>query len=122
MEDERTIRNRVLISLLESFSFRFQNEKELQDGIAKVLDGETIEYKREFSLSRWDRPDFLIEGIAIEVKIGGTLNNLLRQIHRYAGFEEIEAVIVITNRSRLADLPAMINGKQVSVILLRGGF
>lgn len=110
-----------LLTLLSSFQFNFQDEKELQDGIAKALNDNRIEFKREHSLSRWDRPDFLIEGIAIEVKIGGTLNNLLRQLHRYAGFDEVESVIVVTNRSRLAELPDTLNGKSLSVVLAQRG-
>lgn len=108
-----------ITSLLRTFTFRFQSEGELQDGIAAVIGEAGFAFKREYQLSRWDRPDFLVGGVAIEVKIDGSLANLIRQLHRYAGFNEVDSLIVVTNLSRLADLPETLNGKPVMLVLLR---
>jgi hypothetical protein len=98
---------------LGAYVFHFGTERELQDGIASVL--AEIGPHREWAIGG-DRPDFFIDGVAIEVKVDGSLSSLVRQCYRYAQLDEVVAIVVVTNRHRLARLPAAMNGKPVLVV------
>ena len=104
------------------YRFLFRDEKELQDGLEQVLAGAGFKVEREVTLGPGDVVDFLVEpGIAVEVKIGGGLSEVTRQLHRYAQHERVRALVLITSKSRLGNLPATMNGKLVDVVVLLGG-
>ncbi len=107
-----------LLEALRSNRFSFSSEDGLQRGIALALQGARIPYEREVRLSATDRPDFMVQGIAIEVKIDGSANALLRQLHRYASHPRVTAIVVVTNRARLTSQPPNINGRPVHVVSL----
>lgn len=106
---------------LGAYRYTFTNERELQDGLQLVLGCLEWEVEREVRLSARDRPDFMVEGVAVEVKVDGGLSEVTRQIHRYAHLEAVRGVLLVTSRSRLANLPAAVNGKPVAVLSLLGG-
>lgn len=107
------------VDLVARHAFTFADERELQDGLAIVL--EPLGAVREVRLGPTDRIDFLLPvGVGVEVKIDGSLPALTRQVHRYAQREEIAALIIVTSRRRLADLPDEMNGKPVRVVLVGG--
>lgn len=112
----------MLCEMIKSRHFRFTNEKYLQDGLELLFSDKNIEYWRELSLDKGrgniGRIDFVIQNVGIEVKIDGTNSQLLRQIHKYLTTDTIDGLIVVTNLARLADLPAVINGKPVKVVHL----
>ncbi|HEX7650631.1 MAG TPA: hypothetical protein VF450_24755 [Noviherbaspirillum sp.] len=110
-----------LASLLERFRYRFITEKDLQDGIEAVLKVSGIAYERERSLSAPDRPDFLVQGgIAIEVKIKGSLAELLRQVSRYAAHDEVSGILVCGTPYWLPTVPKQIGGKTLYSLRLVG--
>ena len=100
--------------------FRFSSEKDLQDGIEMVLLSHGVPYLREAHLGISDRPDFMIGGIAMEVKTKGSLSALLRQIARYAEHEEVADIIVIGSIAWIPEVPEELNGKPVHSIYLIG--
>lgn len=80
---------------LPRYTYRFSNERDLQDGVAAVLTGEGIAFDREYIASKEDRFDFLCEsGIVIEVKIDGGFADCARQVQRYCGLEVTRAVVI----------------------------
>jgi len=105
-----------IIAVIQKYKINFTNEKELQQGIAGILDREDVSYGREVVLGAHDRIDFLVEGLGIEVKIGGSLSSLLRQLYQYAKHENIECLLVISSRKSLTRLPEEIRGKPIRVI------
>jgi len=105
-----------VISAVRRYRINFTNEKELQQGVAGVFDANKYEYEREAVLASSDRIDFLIGGIGVEVKVGGSLSALLRQLYRYAGYERIECLLVISSRKLLTRLPAEIRGKPIRAV------
>lgn len=111
--------------LLSRFRFRFSNEAELQDGIEKILQNTAFAsiFSREVVIEDIGRPDFLVDGdIAIETKIGGSANELMRQVARYAQSDRIQGILVVTSRATHT-LPESFNGKPVLVhSLLDGAF
>jgi hypothetical protein len=109
-------------SLLFRHRFRHASEKELQDGLAQVLSANRIAFTREHRLSADSVVDFMLEeGLALEVKTDGSQPEVLRQLHRYAQFDEVRALMLVTSRARLAQMPEELNGKPVFVIALEGG-
>jgi hypothetical protein len=64
---------------------------------------------KEFPLDKHNIPDFFMDGIAVEVKIKGSKKNIYRQLERYAGFDLVKEIILVTNRT--LGLPEKINGK-----------
>lgn len=111
-----------LLDTLRSNRFLFSNEDELQRGISLALQGARLSFEREVWLSADDRPDFMVGGTAVEVKVDGTANALIRQLLRYAAHPMVHSLVVVTNRARLTDIPRVIGGKPVFVVsLLEGG-
>jgi hypothetical protein len=45
-----------------------------------------------------------------------------RQLHRYAGHEAVKALVLVTSRRRLGNLPATLRGKPVEVVVVPGAF
>lgn len=112
-----------VVQLLTRRRFVGSSEDDLQRGIAAVLEdaheeGLAPAPARECQLGDHDRPDFMLGRIAIEVKIGGSLNALTRQVVRYAQRREVEGIVVVTTLNRHRNLPATINGKPCRVCYL----
>ena len=100
---------------LRANAYHVGSEQDLQDAVAAVL--AEVGPAREWVHGR-DRPDFFVDGVAIEVKVDGSLSALTRQCYRYAQIEEVAAILVVTNRHRLAQLPAEMNGRPVRVVMV----
>lgn len=114
-----------LAKALSGFSFRYNNEKELQYGVDQALTTLKLKYLPEYVLSPGERIDFYLtdDGIGIEVKTndsrgGAGLNAVTRQLWRYAKIDAIKAIILVTTRSKHRDLPPAILGKPVYVVYL----
>lgn len=108
-------------ALLSRFRFKYSNEAELQSAIEKILEGSSFAAVREVRLGEYGRLDFLVDGdIAIETKIGGSTQQLMRQVARYALSDRVSAILVITDRANHV-LPESFNGKPVMVYSLMDG-
>jgi hypothetical protein len=109
-------------SYLSQFRFYFTSELEIQMAIGQVLATAGIPAQREYRLSEKDRLDFFIDGLVIEVKIGGSASEVMRQVARYAQHDNVQGVLLVTTRARHT-LPEMFNGKPLLVhSLLDGAF
>lgn len=107
---------------LARFQFNFSNEKELQEGIESALADAMIPFRREVHLAAGDVADFIVQpGVCVEVKIGGGLSALTRQLHRYAQHARVGSILVVTSKAALCHLPERLNGKRVIALVLRGG-
>jgi predicted SpoU family rRNA methylase len=107
---------------LQARRFRHTNEKELQDGIESVLTEIGARFEREKQLGPKDRVDFFVKaGIALEVKIKGSLADVTRQLHRYAEHDQVQSILLVTAKARLGALPETLRGKPVRVVALLGG-
>jgi hypothetical protein len=101
---------------------RYTTEGQLQQALAELFAAEQVNADREAHLTPADRPDFLIGGIAVEVKVKGTTANLERQLGRYLAHDRVGAAIVVTRCARHRQLPGQIGGKPVYVVWLSGLF
>lgn len=105
---------------LEGFRYDLSSEDSVQRGLAVALMDIGVRAEREVQVE-CGRLDFLSEdGVAIEVKLHGSTNDLLRQLARYAQLDEVKSLLVVTTRHRLAQLPTELGGKPVNVALLVG--
>jgi len=104
------------------------SERELQDAIGRALVALALPAIREAPLTPQDRVDFLVGsfplallpacGVALEVKVGGSLADLTRQLFRYAESPRVLSLLVVTTRSRHRNLPSTIAGKPLVVLCL----
>ncbi len=110
----------TLVKLLKAYKIRYANESDIQRGIATILDKHSLKHTREHQLDSGSRLDFLTsDGVAIEVKVDGSNANVIRQLHRYAGFKEVTGVVLFTTRSRhTQNLPDTMQGKPVRAVVL----
>jgi hypothetical protein len=107
-----------LARLLSRHRYRCGTETQLQDGIAKVLTDAAIPFRKELHLSARDRPDFLIGGLALELKIKGTFASAFRQVARYTEHEQISAVMLIGTPRWVKQMPHEINQKPIYCVHL----
>lgn len=113
----------ALSRLIKSYRYRHSNERDLQDGLVQVFEHGQLNYARECNLGEGDVIDFLIEGgIGVEVKVGGGLSEVTRQLHRYAGHDLVKSLILVTSRGRLDNLPGTLRGKPLTVVVITGAF
>jgi hypothetical protein len=104
---------------IASRRFRFGRERELQEGIARALADESIVFTREARLGEAGCIDFLCDGgVGLEVKVGGALAAVTRQLHRYACCDDVRALLLVTSRRALDRLPEAMMGKPVRVLHL----
>jgi hypothetical protein len=110
-----------VIAAIKGFRFRHGTERQLQDGLEEVFQLSNFAYKRECILSKRDRPDFLLEpGLVVEVKIDGSLADLLRQCARYAEHDQVQAIIAVGTKYWLPSLPGEVGGKPLYHLRLIG--
>lgn len=99
-----------IINALRGHRFDLSLEARTQGDIETALLPVFPDLLREHRLNAQDRPDFMIRGIAIEVKLRGAQPRaVLRQLARYADDDRVLGVILATNRAM--GLPAAIGGK-----------
>lgn len=93
-------------------------EKAAQEGIAEVLAARGLPFRREARLSPRAIVDFIVgDGVAIEVKLRGWSKlDVLRQLERYAAFDEVREIMLATNLAM--GLPAEIMGKPAHIVSL----
>lgn len=111
-----------LAEVLGRHRFRFTSELQLQDAIARAFASERVVALREQALTLQDRPDFLVGDLAVEVKVGGSLSDALRQLHRYAQHEDVAGLLLVTSRLQHTDVPETMTGKPVRAVHVGGAF
>lgn len=100
----------ALFGLLLAAKLDLSAEKRTQDDIARVLTAAGIEFEREVRLSSADIVDFMVGGIALEVKLrGANKKAVYRQLRRYALHPAVKSILLASNTSM--GLPAQIEGK-----------
>lgn len=108
--------------MLSTYQFKTHTEQVLQDGIEQALKEAGVSYTREHRLSAEDRPDFMIGGVAVEVKIQGGAAKALRQVSRYLEHPEVTAVILVGTPAWVRQLPGQLHGKPLFALKLFANF
>jgi hypothetical protein len=112
-----------LCLLLERSVRGVGTEDAIQRAIAQVLRKERplVAFAREVRLDKASRIDFMVGTIGVEVKVGGGISAVIRQLHRYAEFATVAELVLVSTKTSLARVPTELNGKRVRVALLLGG-
>lgn len=108
----------ALASAAHAAHYNFTTEAELQAGLAERLTQAGYEVSREVVLSKGERIDLLVGDVGIEVKINGSLEALMRQLQRYAKFDEVQSMLVVTTKPKHTNLPLEVDGKKVDVVVV----
>lgn len=111
-----------LLETIRGYRFRFRDEQELQEGLWLALTQNGYAPDREVVLGSDSRIDFMVGTIGIEVKIDGSETALIRQVHRYMYFAEIQGLVVVTSLLRLTGLPETINDKPLHAVYVGNAF
>ncbi len=118
-----TLHDRVLLAL-EGARLELSTESRLQAAIALRLASARLVYMREQRLVEhgvtFGRIDFLLDGVGLEIKIGGQARAVLRQLEEYARCSHVRSLILAT--SKPFAMPASLNGKRLSVVDLSRGW
>ena len=108
---------RILDALMCIRCSAVSTEAQLHEQTQSALVGAGIEARHEVKLGSGARIDFVALGIGIEIKKKRPERaKLIEQLRRYAGYEEIKALIVVAPKG--VDLPGEICGKTVRCISL----
>ena len=108
MKKEENIINKILATI-DQYKFYFQNEKDLQSKIEKILLENKIKISREHSLDNKGVVDFFYEGVAFEIKIKGQKKSIYRQCRDYLSHPSVKALVLISSFNM--SLPKEIEGK-----------
>ncbi len=112
----------AILDALGAHRFPCGTEAAMQVGVAGVFEKVGIAFAREHRFSAEDRVDFFVDGVAVELKIKGSVTDILRQLHRYAQHESVREVLLVTTRNLHRDMPPEMNGKPVRVLVVGGIF
>lgn len=105
-------------TILEGFRFNYCSELELQDGIERVFRERQVLFEREQVIAGAGRIDFVVGRCGVEVKINGSVSDVVRQLHRYAQSVEIESLLLVTRRVFHNQVPGELNGKKILQLVL----
>ncbi|WPE19887.1 hypothetical protein [Shinella zoogloeoides] len=105
-----------ILRLLRSRRFSLTDEKKLQAEIEEVLTAAGVDHKREHRLDAGSIIDFMIGATGVEVKIKGSKLNIFRQLERYAEFDAVECLVLVSNVP--TGMPEHIDGKPVHLVNL----
>lgn len=107
---------RRVADIVEQYRVDLSDEKKTQAELAMIFESQGLIADREHRLSAKDIPDFFIDGVVVEVKIKGQRASFSRQLDRYAHYEKVKGIVLVTGKSIL--LPRVINGKPLMVASL----
>lgn len=107
--------------MLMQYAFASSSEAVLQQAVQEALAAAGFSTEREWSLSARDRVDFYLteDRIGVECKIAGSPAVVMEQLLRYTESDAIDAMILVTSRSRHRTIPGTLGGKPVFVVLTR---
>ena len=105
-----------IVGLLSRSRFRLNREKATQADIEECFISHGVVFVREARLSSEDIPDFVVGRTAIEVKLRGAKREIYAQVNRYAQYDEIDDLILVTNVAM--GMPPAVKGKPVYVVNL----
>lgn len=109
-------------SALMAHTYRYESERDLQEGVARVLreiDGVIV--RQEVNLTSKDRVDFLCGTrgktpvrVGVEVKVAGPVAQVRRQLERYARSRGVDALLLVSPLRRHVIQVPTIEGVMVS--------
>jgi hypothetical protein len=107
----------AVVGLIRAAKIDLSSEKRAQADVERVLTAAGVEFLREEPLSATDIVDFLVGGIALELKLrGARKKEVYKQLCRYARNPRVETILLASNMSM--GLPSQIEGKDAYFVKL----
>lgn len=97
-----------------------ETEKEYGDAIAAALTDARIPFEREFPLGG-KAVDFMVAGLAIELKIKGGLAEITRQISGYMEHDAVAGLLLVSTKMQHSGIPTTMSGKPCWYMRTKGG-
>lgn len=97
-----------------------ESEKDYGDAIAKALTEARIPFEREFPLGN-KAVDFMISGLAVELKTKGGLSEITRQISGYLEHDSVIGLLLVSTRMQHSGIPFAMSGKPCWYMRTKGG-
>jgi hypothetical protein len=99
--------------------YRWRHERDLQDGLHLVLTEAGFTVDREVEVASGCRVDLVVDNVVgVEVKVRSSVEDVARQLQRYAHSCGISALVLATTQARHRELPAVIAGMPLFVAYL----
>jgi hypothetical protein len=112
-----------VVELLSGYRIPQATERQLQDGIARLLTEAGIAFRREYLLTSRDKPDFMLApSVCLEVKINGAAADVERQLLRYAASDKVAALLLVTTRRTHCVMPRVLMGKSLMTLCVGSAF
>jgi hypothetical protein len=116
-EGKMTVTVNALVGLVRAAKIDLSSERRAQADVETVLTSAGIAFKREEPLTSSDVVDFMVGGIALELKLrGARKKDVYRQLRRYARHPRVETILLASNTSM--GLPPQIEGKDAYFVKL----
>jgi hypothetical protein len=112
-----TSRSADVVSILSQLVPRPGPESILVEDVRAALRGANLIPETEVALLR-GRVDLRAGSTAIELKVQGTVDRVLRQLTMYAEDPAVIDLVLVTSSAKLRSMPAQINGKPLFVVFL----
>lgn len=109
-----------IIELLTTHRLPLSDERLLQEAVRDLFEAAAFDFAREVHLGPRDIVDFMVEGVAVEIKIKGNRRSIYRQLERYCVHDAVRSIVLATNVPMA--LPLDICGKPASIAALGRGW
>lgn len=96
------------------------SEDDLVQACTRLFNDAGLGFVAEYRLNERDRIDMFAGGLGIEFKIQASIADVLRQLDRYAACPAIRALLFVTTKRRLANLPAMLRDVPLVTVCMGG--
>lgn len=112
----------TLARYIESWGYTPDSEAELAHAISQCLKLGSYTVLPEHVLSDESRVDIFLplEGIAVELKVKGSVNEITRQLMRYASADQVDGLLLVTTKRTHSAMPKRLNGKPLRVLVVGG--
>lgn len=110
-----------VMRLLAGYRLPVSNEAALQGAIESAFSQSGMPYRREVTRGA-DRIDFVVDRVGIECKVQFSVTDVTRQLIRYANWDDLDDLLLVTTVGKHLDVPRVLNGKTVRVHIVRGLF
>lgn len=108
-----------IAALIRAHKFSYHDEDALQAGIAAMLAKAGVAARREVRLKH-GRIDLLAGKVGIETKVAGSPSDTAFQCGRYLADDQLDGLVLVTNRVRHLYIPDSMHGKPLIVVTLVG--
>lgn len=112
-----TSEHSLILSTLRTVIPRPGSEARLAEDVLAALRRAGLNPTHEATLTR-GRVDLRVGSVAIELKVKGSVENVLAQLTRYAEDPTITEMILVTSSAKHRGIPSTVGGLPLSVVYL----